>query len=51
MKTTTKKEFDAVQYMREQRQILSNKLSEMTKDEIVAYFKMKRLEKGIRPSA
>lgn len=51
MKTITKKEFDAVQFMREQRQILSEKLSKMTKDEIVAYFKKKSAEKGIKPSA
>ncbi|MEA3497110.1 MAG: hypothetical protein U9R42_13870 [Bacteroidota bacterium] len=46
-----KKKFNAVQFMREQRDILSEKLSQMTKNEIVEYFKMKRLEKGIRPSA
>jgi len=39
MKTTTKKSFDAVKFMREQRDRLSEKLSRMTKQEIVEYFK------------
>lgn len=51
MKTETKKVFDSVQFMREQRQLLSAKLSEMTKEEIVEYFKRKRMECGIKPSA
>ncbi len=52
MKTTIiKKDFDAVQYMRKQRQILSEKLSKMTKREIVEYFKKKSREKGIKPCA
>lgn len=50
-KTKTKKEFDAVQFMREQRQLLSDKLANMTKAEIVAYFGKKRMEKGIKPCA
>jgi len=51
MKTTTKKTFDAVKFMREQRRRLSEKLSKMTKAEIVEYFRQKRKEKGVRPSA
>ncbi|MCX2838155.1 hypothetical protein OQ279_08300 [Salinimicrobium sp. MT39] len=51
MKTKTKKDFDAVQFMREQRKTLSEKLSTMTKKEIVEYFKRKRLDKEIRPNA
>ena len=51
MKTKIKKDFDAVQFMREQRQLLSEKLSKMTKKEIVEYFKKRRMEKGIRPYA
>jgi len=35
MKTITEKEFDAVKYMRGQREKLSGKLSQMTKEEIV----------------
>ncbi len=49
MKTKAKKEFDAVQFMREQRQILSSKLAVMTKAEIVEYFKKKRIESGVKP--
>ncbi len=51
MKTTTKKSFDAVYYMRNQRQKLSDKLSKMSKNEIVAYFKKKRAQAGAKPSA
>lgn len=51
MKTTTDKTFDAVKYMRDQRDKLSKKLSEMTKEEIVEYFKRKKIESTIRPLA
>jgi hypothetical protein len=51
MKTTIDKTFDAVKFMREQRDRLSKKLSKMTKEEIVDYFKNKKLENSIRPSA
>ncbi len=51
MKTTTDKKFDAVKYMREQRQKLSKKLSKMTKEEIVEYFKRKKFENTVKPSA
>ena len=44
MKTTAKKTFDAVKFMRDQREKLSEKLSKMTKEEIVEYFKRKKLE-------
>jgi len=50
-KTTTNKPFDAIEFMREQRRRLSDKLSKMTKAEIVAYFRHKRKENGVRPSA
>ena len=50
MKTTEKK-FDAVNYMREQREKLSELLSKMTKSEIVEYFKNRKLETNIKPSA
>jgi hypothetical protein len=39
MTTTNKKKFDAVKFMREQRKRLSEKLSKMTKEEIVEYFR------------
>lgn len=51
MKITTEKTFDAVQYMREQRQKLSEQLSKMTKEEIVAYFQKKKLQSTVKPSA
>lgn len=51
MKTTTDKTFDAVKYMREQRQKLSDKLSKMTKEEIIEYFRRKKLENTVKPGA
>ena len=45
------KQFDAVAYMRQQRDKLSKKLSEMTKTEIVEYFRKKKLESQIKPCA
>jgi hypothetical protein len=51
MKTTIDKKFDAVKYMREQRQKLSEKLSKMTKEEIVEYFRRKKFENTVKPSA
>ena len=38
MKTIEKK-FDAVKFMRQQREKLSEKLTQMTKEEIVAYLR------------
>ena len=51
MKTTTEKKFDAVKYMRQERQRLSEKLSTMTKKEIVDYFKKQSLKNTVKPSA
>ncbi len=51
MKTTTDKKFDAVQYMREQRQKLSEKLSKMSKEEVIEYFRQKQLQNTVKPSA
>ncbi len=51
MKTTAKKTFDAVNFMREQREKLSEKLSKMTKDEIVEYFRKRKLDSSTKPSA
>ena len=48
---TTKKQFDAVQYMREQRDKLSEKLTKMSKEEIVEYFRKIKLESKIKPCA
>ena len=49
MKKTTEKSFDAVKFMREQREKLSEKLSKMTKEEIVAYFKTSKQNDSIKP--
>jgi hypothetical protein len=51
MKTEVDKAFDAVKFMREQRRMLSEKLSNMTKEEILKYFKDKENKTTIRPSA
>lgn len=51
MKTTIDKKFDAVKYMREQRQILTEKLSKMTKEEIIEYFRRKKRENTVKPCA
>lgn len=48
---TIEKEFDAVNFMRQQRDKLSEKLSNMTKKEIVDYFRKRKLEMNIKPSA
>lgn len=48
---TIKKQFDAVKFMREQRDKLSEKLSKMTKEEIVEYFKNRKTETTTKPSA
>jgi hypothetical protein len=51
METTIKKTFDAVEFMREQRQRLSEKLAGMTREEIVEYFKKTRSENPVKPCA
>ncbi len=50
MKTTTEKQFDAVKYMRQQRDKLSDKLAKMTKAEIGEYFRKRKLEIKTKPS-
>ena len=44
-----KKTFDAVLFMRQQRNRLSEMLSKMTKEEVVQYLRKKELETTIRP--
>ena len=46
---TIEKQFDAVNYMRQQRDKLSEKLSKMTKAEILEYFKNRKAQTSIRP--
>ena len=48
---TIEKEFDAVGFMREQRDKLSDRLSKMTKAEILDYFKKRKFEMNVKPSA
>lgn len=48
---TKDKPFDAVEYMRSQRNKLSEKLSKMTKEEILEYFKKRNSEMDIKPCA
>jgi c-di-AMP phosphodiesterase-like protein len=46
---TTEKTFDAIKYMRQQRDQLSEKLSKMTKEEILEYFKKSKTQTSIKP--
>lgn len=48
---TTKKAFDAVGFMRQQREKLSEKLTKMTKEEIIEYFRKRKNQTTIKPSA
>jgi S-adenosylmethionine:diacylglycerol 3-amino-3-carboxypropyl transferase len=48
---TTKETFDAVKFMRQQRDKLSEKLAKMTKEEILEYFRKRKAEMTIKPSA
>ena len=48
---TIEKQFDAVQFMRQQRDKMSEKLSKMTKTEIIEYFKRRKRETSIKPCA
>jgi hypothetical protein len=50
MKTNNKK-FDAVKLMRQRRDKLSKKLSKMTKEEILEYFRKRKTQTTIKPSA
>jgi hypothetical protein len=48
---TREKQFDAVKFMREQRDKLSEKLSKMTKEEIIEYFKNRKAKTTTKPCA
>jgi hypothetical protein len=45
------KEFDAVGYMREMRDKISNDIADLSKEQIVEYFKKNRPKERIMPSA
>jgi S-adenosylmethionine:diacylglycerol 3-amino-3-carboxypropyl transferase len=49
--TKKSKLFDAVEFMRQQRDLLSEKLSKMTKEEVIAYFNQRDSVSTIKPSA
>ena len=52
METKTEKKFDAVKMAREIKNKLDEKLSKMTKEEIVTYFKDQRIKTNrVRPGA
>ena len=48
---TTEKTFDAVKFMRQERDKLSEKLSKMTREEIIDYFNKRKSQTTIKPSA
>ena len=48
---TTEKTFDAVKFMRQQRDKLSGKLAKMTKEEILEYFRKRKTKMSIKPCA
>ncbi len=48
---TIKKSFDAVQFMREQRDIRSEELSQMTAEEILEFFKNRKNDSSTKPCA
>jgi len=48
---TIDKTFDAVKFMRQQREKLSEKLSKMTKEEILDYFRKQKTQRAIKPCA
>jgi hypothetical protein len=47
MKTTIKKDFDAVKYMRQERDRISKEISEMTHEQIKDYFAKRRSKERI----
>jgi S-adenosylmethionine:diacylglycerol 3-amino-3-carboxypropyl transferase len=48
---TTEESFDAVKFMRQQRDKLSEKLAKMSKEEILEYFKKRKSLATIKPCA
>ena len=47
----SEKTFDAVKFMREQRDKFSAMFSQMTKEEIIDYLQKTQIETNVRPSA
>jgi hypothetical protein len=48
---TTEKTFDAVKFMRQERDKLSEKLAKLTKEEILEYFKKRKTQTTVKPCA
>jgi len=48
---TTEKTFDAMKFIRQERDKLSEKLSKMTREEIIKYFNKRKSQTTIKPSA
>jgi hypothetical protein len=48
---TIEKQFDAVKFMRQQRDKMSDKLSKMTKAEVIEYFRRRKGEMTVKPGA
>jgi hypothetical protein len=48
---TTEKASDTVKFMRQERDKLSEKLSKMTREEIIEYFNKRKSQTTIKPSA
>ena len=48
---TTEKTSDTVKFMRQERDKLSEKLSKMTREEIIEYFNKRKSQTTIKPSA
>jgi len=46
---TPEKTFDAVKFMRQQRDKLSNKISKMSKEEILEYFYKRKSQMTVKP--
>jgi hypothetical protein len=47
MKTTNKKEFDAVKYMRQERDRISKEIADMSHEQIKEYFSKRRTKERI----
>ena len=50
-KAIKKKDFDAVEFMRQVRDKISNDIADLSKEQIVEYFKRNRPKERIMPSA
>ncbi len=51
IKKYDKKDFDAVKFMREVRDKISNEIADLTSEQIKEYFSKKKLRERIMPSA